>query len=197
MFNIILDKIVYWDHIAWYYINTQWHNNALDTIAPFLRNQWFWAPLYFFLLLFMPARFGKTGWIWCAAFLVAFSLSDQVSASLLKPYFHRIRPCNNPYLSSIIRTLVPCGGGYSFPSSHASNHFAMGVFSAVTLSRYTKWVWPLAILWAASVSLSQVYVGVHFPVDVACGALLGTAIGVIIGKLFNANFNKKAGVDAA
>jgi len=179
---------VYYDHVVWYYMNTQWHNSYLDAVVPFLRNQWFWAPLYLFLLLFIPRRFGKNGWIWCLGFLVTFAISDQVSAHLLKPIFHRVRPCNNPYLASIIHNIVPCGSGYSFPSSHASNHFSMAVFSALTLSRHAKWIWPVAITWAAMVSFAQVYVGVHFPLDVTCGAILGSMVGLLTGKLFNRSF---------
>ena len=185
MLNTVRDTIVGWDHVAWYYLNTQWHNEVLDWIAPFLRNQWFWVPLYFFLLLFMPSKFRQKGWVWCAVFLVSFIISDQVSATLMKPFFHRVRPCNNPYLASIVHLLVPCGSGYSFPSSHAANHFSIGIFSAMTLGKVAKWVWPVAIAWAAVVSFSQVYVGVHFPLDVTCGAIIGTAIGMFTGSLFN------------
>jgi len=188
MLHNLRDVILDWDHRLWYCINSQWHNPLLDCVAPFLRNQWFWAPLYLFLALFIPFKFGRKGLIWCLFFLVAFSLSDQLSAHLLKPIFHRLRPCNNPYLYGIVRVLVPCGGGYSFPSSHASNHFAMGIFSAVTIGKVAKWVWPVAIIWALLVSFSQVYVGVHYPLDVTCGALLGTAIGIVAGKMFNKYF---------
>lgn len=185
MSKSIRDLIVYYDHIAWYYINTQWNNQALDFITPFLRNQWFWAPLYFFLAVFMPTRFGKKGLLWCVFFLFAFACSDQISAHWMKPYFHRIRPCNNPSFSGLIHILVPCGGGYSFPSSHAANHFSMGVFSAVTLSRFVKWIWPVALLWAFAVAYSQVYVGVHFPFDISFGGIIGVLCGFILGKLFN------------
>ena len=185
MLRNIREFIVYYDHIAWYYMNTQWRNSYLDIIMPFLRNQWFWAPLYLFLLIFIPSKFGRKGWLWCAGFLITFALSDQISAHLLKPYFHRIRPCNNPYLSSIIHIIVPCGSGYSFPSSHASNHFSMAVFSAITLGKYAKWIWPVAIVWATAVSFAQVYVGVHFPFDVTCGAILGSMTGIFTGRLLN------------
>jgi membrane-associated phospholipid phosphatase len=185
MLKTISDLLIKWDHTAWYYLNTQWHNSFFDAIIPFFRNQWTWVPLYFFIALFIPARFGRKGLIWCTAFIVSFILSDQISAHLMKPYFHRLRPCNNPYLSSFIHLIVPCGGGYSFPSSHASNHFAIGVFSAITLSKYAKWIWPAAVSWAVLVSFSQVYVGVHYPIDVTCGAIIGTAIGLCTGKYFN------------
>ena len=188
MFKKLQDTLLWYDHVAWYYLNTQWHNTFLDTVIPFLRNPWFWAPLYLFLTLFMPMRFGRNGLVWCLIFIVSFILSDQVSASILKPFFHRLRPCHNPYLTSVIHLIVPCGGQYGFPSSHAANHFSIGIFSAVTLGRFAKWVWPVAIAWALSVSFAQVYVGVHYPLDVTCGGLLGAGIGTITGKFYNRYF---------
>jgi membrane-associated phospholipid phosphatase len=176
------------DYALWYLINTQWHNSFFDYIIPFLRNQWFWVPLYVFLALWMPIRFRRNGMIWCLVFIFAFVLSDQLSAHLLKPIFHRLRPCNNPSLSAIIHLLVQCGSGYSFPSSHASNHFAIGVFMAITLGKLMKWIPPVTILWALIVSFSQVYVGVHFPLDVTCGGLLGASIGIATGTFFNYYF---------
>ncbi len=188
MFNNIHNAIIYLDHAAWYYLNTQWHNAFFDSIIPFVRNQWFWAPLYLFLLLFMPKQFGKKGWIWCGLFLLTFALSDQISASLLKPLFHRTRPCNCLDLTGVIHLIVPCGGGYSFPSSHASNHFSMGVFAAITLQKKIKGIWAIAILWAVLVAYAQVYVGVHYPLDITFGAILGIIVGNITGKLFNNKF---------
>ncbi len=188
MFNNIHNTIIYLDHAAWYYLNTQWHSDFFDSIIPFVRNQWFWAPLYLFLLLFMPNQFGKKGWIWCGLFLLTFAISDQISASLLKPLFHRTRPCNCLDLIGVIHLIVPCGGGYSFPSSHASNHFSMGVFAAITLQKKIKGIWLIAIFWAVLVAYAQVYVGVHYPLDITFGAILGIIVGNITGKLFNNKF---------
>lgn len=181
----ILETLIAWDYAAWYYLNTMWQNDVLDAIVPYLRNQWTWAPLYLFLLLFMTINFGRKGWMWCVFFLLTFALSDQLSATVIKPYVHRLRPCNNPYLQQFVHLLVPCGSGYSFPSSHAANHFALAVFGAITWQRHGRWIWPAALLWAVSVAYAQVYVGVHFPLDVLCGGLLGMAAGYITGKVYN------------
>ena len=117
--------------------------------------------------------------------------ADQASSDFFKPYFHRIRPCNNPALDGIVRVLVPHSNGFSFPSSHAANHFALALFSAITLGHLHKWVWPVALLWATVVAYAQVYVGVHYPVDVICGGLLGVLIGIGTGKIFNRYFALK------
>ncbi len=189
MLKRLHDIALYLDYTVWYQMNTVWHTPFLDAIVPYFRNQWLWAPLYLFLLIFLTKNFGVKGWIWCLVFFISFGLSDYISAAIMKPEFHRLRPCNNPYLIGIVHIIVPCGSGYSFPSSHAANHFCMGIFSAVTLQRRIKWIWPIAVFWAALVSYSQVYVGVHFPIDVTFGALIGIAIGSFTGSLYNRYFN--------
>jgi len=189
MLQELRDNIVYFDYEIWYYVNTVWHNDVLDAIVPYFRNQYTWAPLYLFLLVFTLRNFGWRGLIWCLGFLLTFGLADHISAGMIKPYFHRLRPCNNPYLQQVVHIIVPCGSGYSFPSSHASNHFSLGVFAAITLGRLHKWIWWVALLWAFIVSYSQVYVGVHFPLDVTVGAILGTCIGIITGRMYNRYFD--------
>jgi membrane-associated phospholipid phosphatase len=192
MIQRLHELLVSADYSVWYYVNTVWHNYILDAIIPFFRNQWTWAPVYLFLLVFMLMNFGKTGIIWCIFFLATFGLSDQISATFLKEIFHRTRPCNNPHLAPIVHIIVPCGSGYSFPSSHAANHFALAVFSAMTLQRVIKGIWVIAIAWALLVSYAQVYVGVHFPLDVTCGGLLGIVIGIITARLFRMKYSLAA-----
>ncbi len=187
MLKQIKGFLVYYDHVCWYYLNNQWHNRFMDAVIPYFRNQWFWAPLYLFLLIFMPSRFGKKGWIWCLFFILSFSISDQLIVYVIKPFFHRTRPCNNPELATVVHSLITASG-FSFPSAHASNHFAMGVFSAFTLSKYIKWIWVLPILWALTVAYAQVYVGVHYPLDVIGGGLLGGTVGYCASRVFNRFF---------
>jgi len=189
MYEKLHGIVVQLDYTAWYYLNSVWHNEFLDAVVPFFRNQWTWAPLYLFLLVFMLKNFGYRGLMWCVFFLATFALSDQLSAHLMKPIFMRLRPCNNPQLANLVHNIVPCGSGYSFPSSHAANHFALGVFSAVTLRFLGKWIWYVCLFWAASVAYAQVYVGVHFPLDVTCGGMLGAAAGLFTAKLFKLKFD--------
>jgi membrane-associated phospholipid phosphatase len=184
MFDAMLTAIIKWDQKIWYRMNVSGQNTLMNHLAPYLRNPLTWIPLYLFLAIFIPYKFGKKGFYWCIGFLVTFALSDYSSASIIKPWVHRIRPCNDPVLQKTVHLMVDCGSGYSFPSTHATNHFALAFFMLISLHKYYKWLWFPALLWAFSVAYAQVYVGVHFPLDVLCGALLGSLIGVASGRFF-------------
>jgi undecaprenyl-diphosphatase len=116
-------------------------------------------------------------------------LTDFVSSTLIKENIWRLRPCNNPDLSSWINIMV----GYrpqssSFTSSHAANHFGIATFLYLSLKEeFGKW--PMFFfLWAFAISYAQVYVGVHYPLDVIAGTGIGLLIGYLTGRLFNKNF---------
>ena len=71
-----------------------------------------------------------------------------------------------------------CGGMYGFVSSHAANTFGLAAFTAPLVRR--RWYTWLIFIWAAIVSYSRIYLGVHYPGDVAGGALVGLACGFLI-----------------
>lgn len=116
--------------------------------------------------------------------LVTFGLGDFTSASIIKPEVMRVRPCNDVPFKEQVTTRVRCGSGYSMPSSHATNHFAIGVFILMLFRRQWKPIVWLSIVWAASISFAQIYVGVHYPGDILVGAMLGTAIGLFTSWLY-------------
>ena len=174
-------------------INTVWTSPLLDAILPWWRDKNTWIPLYIFLALFAFINFGKKALPWFLFVLATAALMDQISSNLLKDFFDRVRPCNDIVMSLKERLLVrhrPQSG--SFPSSHASNHFALGVFFLLTLRRYFgKLAW-LFILWAATISYGQIYVGVHYPTDIIAGAILGSLVGGIVYFLFTRFFKMPA-----
>jgi undecaprenyl-diphosphatase len=78
-----------------------------------------------------------------------------------------------------------CSGSYSFTSSHAANHFGMATFVSLTLySTFRRWIY-LSYLWAFFIAYAQVYVGVHYPLDVVGGAGLGVLAGLLTASVFN------------
>jgi membrane-associated phospholipid phosphatase len=157
----------------------------LDAVAPWYRDSQTWIPLYVFLLLFVFINGKFKGVYWLIFIVACAGLTDQVSSQLLKKTVMRLRPCADPSMADTIRLLMPhCSGGYSFTSSHATNHFGAAAFVFITLKKYFQnWAY-LFWFWAASISYLQIYVGVHYPLDVLVGALLGAAIGTGMAKLY-------------
>lgn len=167
-------------------INRGTTNPLFDAVLPLWRTAEFWTPLYLFLLAFMWMNFRKqTGW-WVLYFILTVSIMDMAGNRLIKQTVQRIRPCNDPTLiTEMILRLPHCGTGFSFTSNHAANHFAMAGFLFLTLGHVMgKWKW-LLFLWAFSVGFAQIYVGVHYPADIAGGSLLGLMAGWFMGTQFN------------
>ncbi len=154
-------------------------NSFFDWLMPLLRNRFFWSPLYLFIIIFCIKNYRKQGYYMIGMILATFAMGDLISSRLIKPFVARIRPCNDISLANEIIHRVPCGSGYSFPSAHATNHFAIAVFLICLF--YPKWkpILPLGLFWAFLICFAQIYVGVHYPIDTLFGALLGTTIGFI------------------
>lgn len=166
-------------------LNGEWHTAFLDKIIPFIRESYLWIPFYFFLIIFTTVNFKIKGWLWVLFFLINVMVSDFVSSDLLKENFIRTRPCHDPLLVGAIRFLVSyCPSSSSFTSSHAVNHFAAAMYIFTTFKKTLGNYWGLLFLWAFFISYAQVYVGVHFPLDVFCGAIVGIILGYIIGEIY-------------
>ncbi len=181
----VLEQILQWDKSLFLAFHDGCSNSFFDTIMPWFRNPVFWVPVYAFLIYYSVKKFGSNGLIWVLALLVVFGLTDFASASIFKPYFGRLRPCNDPNLQEFIHAVVTCGSGKSFPSSHSSNHFGVSFFIIFTLGRHFKWMnWP-AFLWALLVVVAQVYVGVHYPIDILGGFIVGLYGAAIVSFIFN------------
>jgi len=188
----MLDQLTQLDQNLFIAINNGLSNPFFDWLMPLLRNRYFWSPLYLFLVVFLLQNYKRQGFIILVFFLLTFAITDYFSASIIKPAVERLRPCNDPAFKAGVKSLISCGSGFSFPSSHASNHFALGMFLITIFYTRWKWILPLALLWAISISFAQVYVGVHYPIDVTAGGILGCMIGYVTGTVFLSIYpNKK------
>jgi undecaprenyl-diphosphatase len=174
------------DYFLFSKLNGEWHTPFFDKVIPFIRESYLWLPFYFFLILFTTINFKKRGWYWVLFFILNAMLSDFVSSTLIKDTFIRLRPCHDPALADKIRFLVSyCPVSSSFTSSHAANHFAAAMFIFTTFKKAVSPKWGYIFLWAFFISYAQVYVGVHFPVDIFCGAIVGLVLGYFPAKIFN------------
>lgn len=101
---------------------------------------------------------------------------DQISTSVFKPFFMRLRPSHVDSLSRSLHTVYGYKGGlYGFVSSHAANTFGTFAYAALLIRRRHATI-TLFIL-SLCVCYSRIYLGVHYLGDVIAGAMLGTATG--------------------
>ena len=165
-------------------VNHDWANPLFDAMMPFLRKSNHWIPLYALLLVFVLVRFKWKALWWILFFIITVSLTDSIGTYAFKHGFERVRPCNEPGMLEQLRLLVVCPSGYGFMSNHAANHFGMATFLFLSFRHLFKnWIW-LAFLWAGSIAYAQVYVGVHYPMDVLCGAAWGMLAGYFTGYFY-------------
>ena len=167
----MIEMITKWDEAAFLWLNS-FHSEALDPIALQLTQTITWIPLYL-LVLYQIYRIDpkNTAWI-LGGVMLTILLSDQVASGLMKPYFERLRPCHDPRWEGMLHLYGRCGGLYGFVSSHAANTFGLATFLTLKLGKKQKAIAWL-FLYALVVSYTRIYLGVHYPLDLFFGAVVG------------------------
>lgn len=177
------------DKALFYFFNTTIANPVFDFIMPIITEMKYLIFLYAAFLIYLMIKFKKLGIFVTILAILTVAVSDQISSHLIKKAVGRERPCRE---LQDVRLLTGCGPGKSFPSSHAVNNFAAALILAYFFRKYRYWIYGVA----ASIAFSRLYVGVHYPIDVLCGAIIGTAIAaLIITLVVKSNILKKLKIE--
>jgi undecaprenyl-diphosphatase len=188
--SILIESIIKLDKDLLLFLNSM-HNDITDFIMFWISEKFTWIPFYLFLIYLVIKNYKLRTIDVLVAVAILISLSDMTSVYGFKEVFQRLRPCHDPVVGPQVHLVNDeCGGMFSFVSSHAANTFALCFFLICILGKKIKWLTATMIIWASVVSYTRIYLGVHYPFDVFCGAILGTGIGITIGKSFNGYYTK-------
>jgi undecaprenyl-diphosphatase len=173
----MIDKLIELDKELLLFFNG--HNLPwLDPVMLFMTETFVWLPLYLFLIYLIVRDYKKEAWTVLIGVAVTILLSDQITSSLMKPYFARLRPSQDPLMEGLVHLVNGYKGGkYGFASSHAANTFGTATFFWLLFGTKRKWVMVL-FLWAALMTYTRLYLGVHYPGDILVGSLIGVLSGV-------------------
>jgi membrane-associated phospholipid phosphatase len=172
------------DTTLFFWINSWELSEWLNTLLIYWRNPGTWLPLYVILSIALIYFLKKNAILIIILAVITTGFVDFTNSRLLKFTFERPRPCHTFSKEEGLNLRVTCGSGYSLPSSHAANHFALANFLILAIGagrrKYFLWLFP----WAILVGISQVYVGVHYPADILFGFLWGAMISLAMYRLF-------------
>lgn len=179
----MIDHLIELDKQLFLFFNGM-HAPWLDPVMEIISEKEASIPLYVFLLYHTYASFKQRTWGILLSIGILILMTDQFTSSLMKPFFERPRPSHEPTLEGMVHLVNGySGGSYGFASSHSANTFGIAMLLSCLFRLEKPWIKWL-FLWAALVSYTRIYLGVHYPGDIIVGALIGVAFGWIVFKLY-------------
>jgi len=178
----ILEQLLEFDKNLLLCLNS-YHTLLWDNFFWIITSTSVWLPLYFTLAYIFIKNHSLRG-VWFVIFIaILIVLCDQISSSIFKVYFERLRPSHEPFIRDVVHIIGGKRGGmYGFVSSHATNSFGLAMFLSLVFRN--RWFNTIIFSWAAIFSYSRIYLGLHYPGDILGGAILGILLAGIVYGLF-------------
>jgi undecaprenyl-diphosphatase len=166
------------------------HADWLDPIMFWLTKTIVWLPLYLFLLYLSIKEYKKQTWVVLVGIGLTILLADQATSGLMKPFFERLRPSRDPSLEGLVHLVNGYKGGkYGFASGHAANTFGTATFFFLVFRNKHTWI-KWIFIWAALMTYTRIYLGVHYPGDILVGATIGCSMGWIGYRVYSFLYTK-------
>ena len=183
----MLERLIHIDTEILLAING-WHAPWADTLMWIISAKETWIPLYLLLIGLLVWRYRQPSttrvkWMQkvpaCVLMIIVIGLAvgvaDFIASGILKDWVARPRPSRVPELEGVLHLVNGYKSGrYGFVSSHAANTMACGLlFSLIWRKKITTCG---LMLWVAANCYSRMYLGVHYPLDILGGLIVGALV---------------------
>ena len=186
----MLEQLLHMDTEVLLAING-WHAPWADTVMWIISAKTTWIPLYLLLIGLLVWRYRKPAptsvkWlhkvpvcvVMIVAIVAAVGLADFIASGILKQWVARPRPSRVPELEGVLHLVNGYKSGrYGFVSSHAANTMAVALLFSLIWRNRTATIGLM--LWVAANCYSRMYLGVHYPLDILGGLMVGTAVAIV------------------
>ena len=165
------------------------HVSWADRMVYLISQTWFWIPLFLVVIFLIFKQYRKQAWKVLLVFALTIALTDQ-TCNLVKHSVCRYRPSHTEAIAGQIHLVqkpdgqLYYGGKYGFPSAHAANTMALAFLVIFFLSKGKKWVIVSMILWSMLMAYTRLYLGVHYPLDILCGFVLGCCYALLMNFFY-------------
>jgi undecaprenyl-diphosphatase len=187
----MLDKLELFDRALFLAINAC-HAPILDNVMYYISQIWVFAPVFVYWLYMVFRRYGLKKLFILLGFLVFLIVLTDQTANQTKHAIKRYRPSHNLEIQSQVHTINDYKGGtYGFFSGHATNTFGVAMLLFLIFSKESKLFRSAFFVWAAIISYSRIYLGVHYPSDIFVGLVVGLFWGYVVYRLIQYTFKQQ------
>jgi len=174
-------RLLEWDKDTFIYLN----GLGIETYDVFwstVTNISTWIPLFVLFFILIILKYPKREALYMSLTVILLTVFILFATEITKEYVARLRPNNDANINSFIRILKN-PTNYSFFSGHAATSFSITTLLVLFLKKRMRWVWVFYI-WPFVFTFSRIYVGVHYPVDIIVGALVGIIFAFLFYNLY-------------
>ncbi len=187
----MLDKLELFDRALFLAINAC-HAPVLDNVMYYISQIWVFAPVFVYWLYMVFRRYGAKKLVILLGFLVLLIVLTDQTANQTKHAIKRYRPSHNLEIQAQVHTINDYKGGtYGFFSGHATNTFGVAMLLFLIFSKESKLFRSAFFVWAAIISYSRIYLGVHYPSDIFVGLVVGIFWGYVVYRLIQYTFKQQ------
>jgi len=181
----MFEHLLEWDQELFIYLNSI-GSPSTDAFWIFVTKIEHWIPFYIFLFLIFIKAYPRKKAFKAIGFTVLTFVISYGLTFVVKQLVSRARPSETPEIVEVAR-ILQTPFGYSFFSGHAAVSFAMITFVVLTLKHRFKWI-GILFIWPLLFICSRIYVGVHYPLDILTGTLVGVTVGVFCYRFLSKRF---------